>query len=103
MASKLLRDAVTGSDENGWDFACPVTDGSCGDAGVGFTSTGWPTRKVAEARGQEHFYDHSEQVPMSALEDFHAKHNLFIVQEGPDKGKVFTADMLPRTDKESDK
>jgi hypothetical protein len=78
-----LDDAVT-EGEGGWDFACPVTDGSCGDpaAGTSFTSTGWPTKKTATARGQEHFDEHLGNGVTSSLEDFRAKHGLTVDATG---------------------
>ena len=58
--SKVLDKAVTRSeDQTTWDFACPGIQGSlCGADGQPFTSTGWPTKATALARGQEHFDDH---------------------------------------------
>lgn len=85
MASRLLEDAVTEGD-GGWDFHCPVTDGSCGTEGASFSSTGWPTKKAALARGQEHFDDHKGVAPMSTLEDFREAQGLFTVQN--DDGTV---------------
>lgn len=78
MASKLLSKSVTGNKEAGYDFVCPVNDGTCGDrvAGVSFSSTGWPTRAIAEARGEEHFAEHKGEGTVSTLEEFRAKHGL---------------------------
>lgn len=85
MATKLLEQSVTQSDD-GWDFVCPGVEGSpCGP----FTSTGWPTKATALARGREHFDDH-RGVAQSSLEDFRAKHGL-----GVDKnGKAITLEDL---------
>ncbi len=58
--SKAIDKAVSRSeDQTTWDFACPGVQGSpCGDLGVAFTSTGWPTKATAAARGQQHFDEH---------------------------------------------
>lgn len=78
MASKLLEQSVTQTDA-GWDFVCPGVAGSeCGP----FTSTGWPTKVAALARGREHFDDHLGTAPMSTLEDFRAKHGIGVDPEG---------------------
>lgn len=82
MATKLLEQAVTQGDA-GWDFTCPGVQGSsCGGEGVSFTSTGWPTKATATARGREHFDDHLGTAPMSTLEDFRAKHGLGVDSDG---------------------
>ncbi len=79
---KILDDAVSQSKDGAWDFACPGVAGSpCGDKGVPFTSTGWPTKKTATARGQEHFDEHKGIAPTSSLEDFRAKHGLTVDAE----------------------
>ena len=82
--SKILDQAISRSaDETTWDFACPGVKGSpCGDAGTPFTSTGWPTKATAQARGQEHFDEHKGKGAMSTLEDFRAKHNLVVTEDG---------------------
>jgi hypothetical protein len=57
--SSILDDSVTQAKEGTWTFQCPGVQGSkCGDDGVPFRSTEWPTREVAAARGLEHFNDH---------------------------------------------
>jgi hypothetical protein len=84
MASKLLEQSVSQGDA-GWDFTCPGVQGSaCGDpdTGVPFTSTGWPTKATALARGREHFDDHLGVAPMSTLEDFRTKHGLGVDTDG---------------------
>jgi hypothetical protein len=57
----ILDQSVSSPDEGAtWDFVCPVYIG-CGDptpGGIGFTSKGWPTKKVALARGRQHFDEH---------------------------------------------
>ena len=72
-----LTDSIT-SPDNGetWDFNCPKTDGSCGDNGIGFTSTGWPSAKVAKARGRQHFDEHEGNGVAQSLDDFRTEHNL---------------------------
>lgn len=61
---KLLTESVTETDAGTWDFHCPVNDGSCGTpGGASFSSTGWPTKKDALARGEQHFNDHRSTLP----------------------------------------
>ena len=98
--SKRLAAAVTGNKTDGYDFTCPVNDGSCGDpaGGSSFTSTGWPERKFAEARGREHFDEHisaTEGKPraMSSLDDFRAKHGLEVDPERPNRAIVTAKDL----------
>ncbi len=85
MASKVLSAAVSKNDDDTWDFQCPGVQGSkCGDeaAGVGFVSTGWPTKATALDRGREHFDDHLGRAPMTSLEEFRAKHKLGVTNDG---------------------
>lgn len=82
MASKLLEQSVSQGDA-GWDFNCPGVQGSpCGADGVPFASTSWPTKATAIARGAEHFAEHKGDGVMSTLEDFRAKHNLGVTDDG---------------------
>lgn len=83
--AKILDDAVSSPDGgNTYDFRCPGIAGSpCGEpGGTPFTSTGWPTKKVATARGQEHFDEHKGLAVTSSLEDFRAKHGLTAHPDG---------------------
>lgn len=73
-----LEDAVT-EGPDGWDFACPLTDGSCG---AGFTSTGWPTKKIAVARGRGHMDEHQGKSAGQSLEDFRAEHGVTVTADG---------------------
>lgn len=76
--SKILDQAVT-EGPDGYTFRCPgVRDSICGDLATGtpFTSSGWPTKKSATARGAEHFREHKTGEPTSTLEDFRAEHGL---------------------------
>lgn len=50
-----------------WDYECPQCE---------FTSTGWPLKKVAAARGEHHGAEHAHGTLMPSLEDFRAEHNL---------------------------
>ena len=59
MASKILDNAVTQSENGLWDFRCPgFSDSRCGAGGVPFYSTAWPTKKAALARGYDHLNEH---------------------------------------------
>jgi hypothetical protein len=81
------RDSVTQGD-TGWDFVCPHPS-PCGDPNTGapFMSTGWPTKKIATIRGQQHLDEHAEGDAAKAegrdvdqskladlLDEFRAKH-----------------------------
>lgn len=83
--SKLLDQAVTQAKDGTWGFVCPVNDGTCGvfgDNSKSFTSTEWPSRKVAMARGAEHFADHKGEGAMSSLDEFRKKHGLQVDAKG---------------------
>lgn len=76
---KILDDSVAQAKDGTWTFACPGIAGSpCGDKGVPFHSSQWPTKKAAAARGQEHFDEHKGLAVTSSLEDFRAKHRLTV-------------------------
>lgn len=79
---KILDQSVT-EGEGGWDFQCPGVSGQpCGDAGVGFRSTGWPTKKAAAARGEQHFAEHKGDGAMQTLEDFRRDQGLVVNGDG---------------------
>ncbi len=67
MASKALREAVRAGEGGTWDFACPVLEGR---GLCGFTSTRWPSRQAAEARGAQHFAEHKGEGLMPSLDEF---------------------------------
>lgn len=83
--SKLLEKCVT-SGEDGYDFACPGVKGSpCGVVGANpqpFTSTGWPTKKAAMARGAQHFAEHRGDGHMQDLHEFRAEQGLGVTNDG---------------------
>ncbi len=82
MTRILDASVSTADDGETWDFACPVTTG-CGDVGgAGFTSTGWPTKKAATARGRQHFDEHKGRGPAQTLEDFRRDQGLTVDAEG---------------------
>lgn len=64
-----------------WDFSCAVF---AGNALCGFQSTGWPTKKVAVARADQHLTEHKEHVPMPDLDTFRAEHGLTSAGTLPD-------------------
>jgi hypothetical protein len=69
---------TTKADDGSWTFQCPGIQGSpCGDPGSGqpFHSSGWPSKKVATARGAQHLAEHKGE-PMASLDDFRAEHGL---------------------------
>jgi hypothetical protein len=72
--SKVLDQAVTQESDGSWTFQCPgVVGAPChGVSGQPFSSSGWPTKKVAAARGAQHFTEHklgAEILEALALED----------------------------------
>lgn len=82
----VLNDSVK-RDGDTWTFTCPGVIGSpCGDftakEPTPFVSTGWPTKKVATARGTEHFAEHRGEAPMSTLEAFRLEHSLIVEPTG---------------------
>lgn len=82
--AKLLDSAVTRAADDSWTFQCPGVQGSpCGDpGGQPFHSDGWPSRKVAAARGEQHFEEHRTGKPMATLDDFRAEHGLVPHEDG---------------------
>jgi hypothetical protein len=83
MPKNALDQAVTRGEDDRWDFQCPGIQGSpCGDKGVPFRSTGWPTRVTATERGREHFAEHKGEGVTSSLEEFRAKHGLGVNTDG---------------------
>lgn len=82
---KILDDSVNPGEGDTWDFQCPgITGSKCGDpaAGAFFASTGWPTKKVALARGRQHFDEHKGLGVAQSLEDFRRDHNLVVNDDG---------------------
>jgi hypothetical protein len=57
---KILDDSVAQADDGSWTFQCPGIVGlPCHTTeGVPFSSRYWPSKKVAAARGDEHFKEH---------------------------------------------
>jgi hypothetical protein len=80
-----LDKAVT-KDGDFWDFACPGVIGDfCGEPAAdapNFTSTGWPTKAAATARGQQHFDQHKSGAPMQELHDFRVDQGLVVGDDG---------------------
>lgn len=78
---KVLDQSVTESD-GGWDFQCPGVQGSpCGKEQP-YSSTGWPTKKIALARGQQHFDDHKGIAPMQELDAFRRDQGITVHEDG---------------------
>lgn len=80
----LLSNSVTQTDDGTWTFQCPGVQGSlCGDPATGtyFSSSRWPTKKSATARGKQHFEDH-KGTPMQDLDDFYADQGLVVGDDG---------------------
>jgi len=82
--SKILDSAVTNSGD-AWDFQCPGVEGSpCGDPATGqpFVSTGWPTKKAATARGEQHLAEHRGEDAMQELDEFRRDQGLVVADDG---------------------
>lgn len=75
MAKSNISDTVSEADNGLFTFTCPAESG-CGSKGMSFTSSDWPTSKIAEARGIQHLAEHVNQVPMQDLEEFKVEHGV---------------------------
>lgn len=76
----VLDQAVTQAEDGTWGFQCPGIVGSpCGDVGVPFSSTGWPGREHAHARGRQHLDEHKGLGVMPELDQFRTEHGLTVV------------------------
>lgn len=82
--SKVLDAAVTQETDDSWSFQCPGVEGSpCGESGGRpFHSSGWPTKKVASARGVQHFDEHTSGEAAPSLDEFRAEHGLVAHDNG---------------------
>lgn len=60
----LLEQSVCENEAGGWDFVCPVNDGTCGsrEHRTPFASRGWGTQELALTRGAEHFAEHKSTL-----------------------------------------
>jgi hypothetical protein len=83
-ADKILAESVAKDDDGTYRFACPGVAGSpCGDAERGpFTSSGWPAREIAAARGRQHFDEHKGIAITPSLDEFRAEHGLTVTPAG---------------------
>lgn len=71
---KNLDRALSQSDSATWDFRCPVAVGA--DEPCGFSSTGWPSKAVAAARGGQHYAEHRGEGLMQELNAFRREQGL---------------------------
>lgn len=77
----ILSDSLSQEEDGTWTFQCPGVAGDrCGDE-VPFRSSGWPTKKSASARGQQHFGAHKGD-PMQELHDFRVEQGLVVDDDG---------------------
>lgn len=61
-ASQMKQDAVSQDEDGSWGFTCPINDGTCGvrDSDQSHTSLGWPSKKLALKRLDQHIAEHIE-------------------------------------------
>lgn len=74
--------SVNKNDQGSWDFVCDEPRGCGIPGGTPFPSTGWPTKKIAEARGAQHKREHQEGVPMPELAEFRREHGIDVDIDG---------------------
>ena len=81
-----LEKSVTQADDGSWSFQCVgFADSRCGDLDTGqpFHSDEWPTKKLAMARGRQHYTEHAfPDRPTPSLEEFRAEHGLVVDDDG---------------------
>lgn len=82
--SKILDNAVTQEKDDSWTFQCPGVSGSlCGSPdGPPFSSKGWPSKKAATARGEQHFAEHKGEGVMPPLHEFRKEQGLVVNDDG---------------------
>lgn len=77
---------VTKAEDGSWTYTCPgYPFDACGGDLPSFTSSGWPTKKIAEARGAQHEAEHDDptnQTRMQELEEFRQAHGLVAHEDG---------------------
>lgn len=62
---------------------CAFPQGTCGQpGGPPFSSSGWPSKELAEARINEHIREHMFGEPMTELDTFRRKHRIIVTSEG---------------------
>ncbi|MCA1570783.1 MAG: DUF4192 domain-containing protein [Chloroflexi bacterium] len=64
-------------DDGTWRYTCSRPFG-CGADGVPFNSSGWPSKAIATARGEQHEAEHEKGEPMPSLEEFRTAHKVEI-------------------------
>lgn len=94
-----LADTITEAPDGTHGFRCPSPVG-CGplanDPESRFTSTGWPTAKIAQARGVQHIAEHVDGTPTQNLDEFRAEHG--VVPVTPTIDPVDLTAYLPKQD-----
>jgi hypothetical protein len=78
---------TTKADDGSWTYTCPgyPFDACGGNDLPSFVSSGWPTKKVAEARGAQHEAEHDDptnQTTMPELSAFREEHGLEAHEDG---------------------
>jgi hypothetical protein len=79
--------ATSKQSDDTWTYACPgyPADPCGGNDLPSFQSSGWPTKKIAEARGAQHIAEHEDptnQSPMPELHVFRQEHGLAPTEDG---------------------
>jgi len=82
-----IAKTVTKMEDGLYTFRCPSPMG-CGvdafDPEERFTSSGWASAKLAQARGQQHIREHVDKVAAPSLDDFRAEHGVSVAAPSVD-------------------
>lgn len=86
-----IEDTVSVAPDGTHTFTCPSPEG-CGvypnDPDSRFTSSGWPTAEIAQARGTQHIQEHIDGTPAQDLDAFRVAHNIVV-----DSNSIATVDL----------
>lgn len=83
---QILKKSVSqDADADTFGFKCPGIEGSrsCPPGGDDtWSTTGWPSKKLASERGREHLTEHKTGVAMPSLEEFRDGQGLGVKPDG---------------------
>lgn len=93
-----IADTVTKMDDGTFAFRCPSPDG-CGadsaDPESRWISSGWPSAKIAQARGLQHIREHVEGTLMQDIDEFRVEQGMPTIAEEM-AAKVDLSKYLPK-------